>query len=352
MKLKFYTPIAFAALIGLSACSNQSTNAETDTAIPVSVEDIKLGSIEQTIATTGTVTASEETALSTETEGNYILKVNPRTGRKFALGDMVEKGQVIIELEDKEYLNGIGLEAKQLNLKIAQQTYEKQKSLYDKGGVTLSELSSAEVSLVDAKDANELAQIQLGKLKVRAPFKGVITELPTFTQYTKVASGTEVVSLMSYDKLMLEANLPEKYINDLKQGQDIRVMNYTLPNDTLHGQVNEISPAISTDTRTFTTKMVVDNPSMKLRPGMYVQAEVILDRKDSVVVIPKDVVVSSRRGKIVYVVTKGTAEEKQVTFGYEENDRVEITSGLKANDRLVVKGFETLRNRSKVKIIK
>ncbi|RKD92813.1 efflux RND transporter periplasmic adaptor subunit [Mangrovibacterium diazotrophicum] len=352
MKLKLYTPIAFAALLAFSACSNQSTNAETDTAIPVSVEDIKLGSIEQTINTTGTVTASEETTLSTETDGNYVLKVNPRTGRKFALGDMVEKGQLIIELEDKEYLNGIGLEAKELNLKIAQQTYDKQKSLYDKGGVTLSELSSAQVSLVDAKDAAELAQIQLEKMQVRAPFKGVITELPTYTQYTKVASGTEVVSLMSYSKLMLEANLPEKYINDLKSGQEIRVMNYTLPDDTLHGRVEEISPAISTDTRTFTTKMAVENPGMKLRPGMYVQAEVILDRKDSVVVIPKDVVVSSRRGKIVYVVSKGTAEEKQVTFGYEEDDRVEITSGLKANDRLVVKGFETLRNRSKVKIIK
>jgi RND family efflux transporter MFP subunit len=352
MNIRTLTPLALFALIGLSACNNQSSNAETDLAIPVSVEDIKPGSIEQTISTTGTVTASAQATLSTETSGDYILKVNPQTGRKFALGDKVRKGQVIIELEDEEYLNGIGLEAKKLSLQIAEQTYQKQKSLFDKGGVTQSELSDAEVSLVSAKDSYELAQIQLGKLQVKAPFDGIITDLPTYTQGTRVAGSTEVVSLMNYNKLLLEVNLPEKYINDVKRNQDIRVMNYTLPNDTLHGRVSELSPAISTETRTFTGKLEIENPQLLLRPGMFVQSEIILDKKDSVVVIPKKVIISSRRGKIVYVVSKGTAEEKQVTLGYEDNDRVEITSGLQVNDRLVVKGFETLRNRSKVKIIK
>ncbi|WP_320168221.1 efflux RND transporter periplasmic adaptor subunit [Mangrovibacterium marinum] len=352
MNIKTLTPLAFFALLTLAACNNQSSNAETDVAIPVSVEDIKPGSIEQTISTTGTVTASAEAILTTETSGDYMLKVNPQTGRKFALGDKVRKGQSIIELKDDEYLNGIGLEAKKLSLQIAEQTYQKQKSLFDKGGVTQSELSDAEVSLVNAKDSYELAQIQLGKLQVKAPFDGIITDLPTYTPGTRVASGTEVVSLMSYDELLLEVNLPEKYINDVKRGQAIRVMNYTLPNDTLQGQVSQLSPAISTETRTFTGKLEIENPDLLLRPGMFVQSEIILDKKDSVVVIPKKVIVSNRRGKMVYVVTQGTAEEKQVTLGYEDNDRVEITSGLKANDRLVVKGFETLRNRSKVKIIK
>ncbi len=352
MKIKLYPSLALVVLLGLAACNNQSSDAEADLSIPVSVEDIKLSSIEQTVNTTGTVTASKEASLATEMSGDYFLATNPKTGRPFALGDVVEKGQVVIELQDKEYLNNIGLEAKELSLKISEQEYTKQKSLFDKGGVTQSELSNAEVSLVNARNNYELAQIQLEKMKVRVPFKGIITELPYYTQGTKVASGAQVVSLMSYGKLMLEVNLPEKYINDVKKGQNIRVMNYTLPNDTLHGSVSELSPAISTETRTFKGKLVVENNELKLRPGMFVQTDIILDRKDSVVVIPKDVIISSQRGKSVFIVVKGTAEEKQVTFGYENQDRVEITSGLKANDRLVVKGYETLRNRSKVKIIK
>ncbi|TDO02603.1 efflux RND transporter periplasmic adaptor subunit [Sunxiuqinia elliptica] len=352
MKIKIYHLITILALLGLGACNNQNADSETEVAIPVSVEDLKPGFIEQTINTTGTVAATKEASLLTEMSGRYALAVNPATGKPFMLGDKVKQGQVIVQLEDEEYVNNIGLEAKKLNLDISEQQYTKQKSLFDKGGVTQSELSNAEVSAVNARDSYKLAQIQLEKMKVRAPFTGVITGLPYFTAGTKVASNAEVATLMSYETLNLEVNLPEKYINEVDKNQVIRVMNYTLPEDTLQGKVGALSPAISTETRTFKGNLEVQNEALKLRPGMFVQAEIILDRKDSVIVIPKDVILSNQRGKSVFIVVKGTAEQKQVTLGYENQDRVEITSGLKANDRLVVKGFETLRDRSKVKIIK
>ncbi len=344
--------VTLLALFILAACSSQTSDSEADVATPVSVEDLKPGSIEQVVNTTGTVVATKEVTLSTEIDGNYILQINPKTGNLFILGDMVDKDQVIVELEDKEYLSDISLEEKKLNLQIAKQEYTQQKSLFDKGGVTQSELSDAELALVSAQNSYELARIQLEEMKVSTPFKGIITELPYYTQETKVSSGTEVVTLMSYEKLLLEIDLPEKYINTIKRGMDIRVMNYTLPEDTLNGKVSQVSPAISSTTRTFTAKLLIDNDHLKLRPGMFVQTDIILDRKDSVIVIPKDVIISNQRGKSVFVVQKGTAEEKQVTLGYTSQDKVEITSGLKANDRLVIKGYETLRNRSKVKIIK
>lgn len=349
---KIHFPLFLFLLFAFAACNNQSQDAEVDLAIPVSVDDLKPGSIEQNINTTGTVVATKEVSLITEMAGDYYLAINPKTGRPFALGDQVNEGQVIVELKDEEYVNGIALESKRLNLEISEQEFQKQESLYEKGGVTLREFRNSEVSFINAKYDYERAEIQLGKMKVRAPFKGVITGLPYFTQGIKVASGTSVMGMMSYETLMLEVNLPEKHINDVKQKQEVRVMNYTIPDDTLKGVVSELSPAISTETRTFLGKLIIDNDDLKLRPGMFVQSEIILDRKDNVIVIPKDIVVSNQSGKSVFIVVKGTAEQKQVTFGYEDKDMVEITSGLKANDRLVVKGFETLRNRSKVKIIK
>lgn len=352
MKINLCYPALLFVVLGLAACNNQSQNAETEVAVPVFVIDLRFGSIEQTTSTTGTVAATKDVTLSTEMAGKYRLLTNPRTGKPFMLGDRVENGQVIIELEDEEYENNIGIEAKELSLKMAEQDYKKQKSLFDKGGVTLSELSSAEVSAVNARDSYEMAKIQLEYMKVSAPFTGILTGLPYFTDGTKVASGTAVVSMMSYEKLLLEVNLPEKQINQVVKNQPVRVMNYTLPEDTLSGIVQELSPAISTETRTFVAKLRIDNDKLLLRPGMFVQAEIILARKDSVIVIPKNVVISNQRGKSVFIVQQGTAEQKQVTFGYENKDQVEITSGLKVNDRLVVKGFETLRNRSKVKIIK
>ncbi|MDR1860629.1 MAG: efflux RND transporter periplasmic adaptor subunit [Bacteroidales bacterium] len=354
MKLKY----TFAILVGISAgiagCSSTSTNVSADTAMPVTVADVRPGSIEQTISTTGTVVASQSVTLSTEMSGKYKLATNPATGKPFMLGDAVAQGQTIVELEDEAFLNNLGLEAKEISLKRAEQNFQSQKSLYEKGGVTQTELTNAEVSAVNARDSYNAALIQYKQMRVQAPFRGVITALPYYTNSTKVNSGTEVVSLMSYENLLLEVNLPEKQINTVQKNQPVRVMNYTLPNDTLHGYVREISPAISTETRTFVSKLTVKNPKLLLRPGMFVQAEIVLAHKDSTVVISKDVIVSSRGGKAVFVVgTDGTtAEERMVMYGYENKDQVEIISGLNFNDRLVVKGYETLRNRSKVKIIK
>ena len=349
----FYQFIALIALIGAStACNNQPASTTTELAVPVSVTDIKPASIEKVINSTGTLNATKKTVLNTEMAGKYKLLVNPRTKRPFALGDIVENGQVIIQLEDAEYVNGIGLDSKKLNLEISEQNMKKQESLYEKGGVTQLDYRNSEVSYTNAKYDFERANLQLAKMKVSAPFKGVITDLTAITNGTQVATGAAVVSLMDYSVMTVEVNLPEKYISEVQIDQPVRIMNYTLPNDTLHGKVKELSPAISTETRTFKGVIAVDNPELKLRPGMFAKIDIVLARHDSVIVIPKEIIISSQRGKSVFVVDKGTADEKRITIGFENQNEAEITSGLKVNDRLVIKGFETLKNRSKVKIVK
>jgi multidrug efflux pump subunit AcrA (membrane-fusion protein) len=85
---------------------------------------------------------------------------------------------------------------------------------------------------------------------------------------------------------------------------------------------------------------------------MFAKADIVLAKHDSVIVIPKNVILSTQRGKSVFVVNNGPADEKRITLGFENQEKVEVTSGLKINDQLVIKGFETLKNRSKVKIVK
>ncbi|HAH26111.1 MAG TPA: efflux transporter periplasmic adaptor subunit [Prolixibacteraceae bacterium] len=345
--------IALLALIGATtACNNQQTNTTTELAVPVSVSDIKPGSIEKIINTTGTLNATKKTVLNTEMTGKYKLMINPKTRRPFALGDMVENGQVVVQLEDAEYVNSIGFDSKKLNLEITDQNMKKQQSLFEKGGVTQLDYRNSEVNYTNAKDAFERANLLLAKLNVHAPFKGVITDLPAITNGTQVSTGTPVVSLMDYSIMTVEVNLPEKFISDVSIDQMVRIMNYTLPNDTLKGNVKELSPAISTETRTFKGVIEVANPELKLRPGMFAKADIVLAKHDSVIVIPKNIIISGQRGKSVFIVDNGTANEKRITLGFENQNEAEITSGLKKNDRLVIKGFETLKNRSKVKIVK
>ncbi|MBN1822573.1 MAG: efflux RND transporter periplasmic adaptor subunit, partial [Prolixibacteraceae bacterium] len=258
---------------GFVACNNQTQNEEADLAVPVTVEDIKPQSIQQLINTTGTVKATYETEISSEMSGNYQLKTNPNTGKPFKLGDRVTKGQVIVHFEDEEYLNNLNLEAKKLDLEISDNDYNKQSSLFEKGGVTESELRSAEVAKINSKNSYESAMISLSKMDVVAPFSGIIVDLPYYTPGSKVASGTPMFTLMNYDKMYMEINLPEKYISDVTLGQKTMITNYTIEEDTLYGQVSELSPAISSETRTFTGKLQIDNPNLKLRPGMFVKAD-------------------------------------------------------------------------------
>ena len=218
--------VAFVAVA--VSCNNQTSSETTDLAVPVSIENVKQQSIQQFINTTGTAMARSETELSSEISGNYHLQINPKTGRKYELGDRVNKGQIIIKLEDREYINGLSIESKKLNLEISEQEYEKQKSLYEKGGVTLRELRSSEVSKIDAKYAFERADIQLAKMQVVAPFSGVIVELPYYTEGVRVASGQSMLGLMSYSKMYVEINLPEKNMPDVKIGQEVLITSYTL----------------------------------------------------------------------------------------------------------------------------
>jgi multidrug efflux pump subunit AcrA (membrane-fusion protein) len=85
---------------------------------------------------------------------------------------------------------------------------------------------------------------------------------------------------------------------------------------------------------------------------MFAKIETIVAEKESTLVIAKDIILSKRSGKTVFVVDKGAAFERVITTGLENEEQVEVLEGLEENERLVVKGFETLRNRSKVKIVR
>jgi membrane fusion protein, multidrug efflux system len=349
--IKFLPTIIILAVF--VSCNQQGPSETTELAVPVSVEDIRLQSISQFVTTTGTVSATAEVVLNSEMAGNYFLQRNPSTGRPYKLGDRVTRGQTIIRFENEEYENNLAAEAVKLNLEISEQEYEKQKSLYEKGGVTLRELRNSEVSKTNAQYNYENTRIQLEKMSIKAPFTGVIVELPFYTNGTRANTGSHMVTLMDYSEMYMNINLPEKNISELQVGQDVLVTNYTLPDDTLTGKVTELSPAISTETRTFSGKIEIKNSQQKFRPGMFVKADVITDHKDSTIVIPKDIIMTGGRGKYVFVVGRNSAAENRwITTGIENQNFVEVIEGLQPNERLIVRGYETLRNNSRVKIIR
>jgi len=340
------------AITVFASCNNEEKELNKDISVPVSVVDLKLKSIEKYIETTGTVYPVKEISQRSEIAGKYNLLINPATGKKYALGDYVKEGEEIIRLEDKEYENNIKINAQKLSLEISKQVYEKQQSLYEKGGVTLSELKNAEIEYINSEYNYNDALIRLEKMHIKAPFSGVLVDLPYYTPQTKVEANSMMFKLMDYSNLYMEVSLAEKDLSYVKTGQKVNITNYTIPEDTLKGLIAQISPAIDADTRSFKTMIQIKNSKLFMRPGMFAKGEIIVASADSAIVIPKNVILSKQRGNTVFVVDKGLAQERLVTFGLENPDEVQIISGLEKNERLVTKGFETLRNRSKVKVVK
>lgn len=350
--MKKITTILAASIITLTACNDKRTSTGTVVETPVKVEEIKASSIKQFVNTTGTVMSVKEVLLKSEMTGKYRLQRNPKTGRTYAMGDKVKKGEVIIKLEDKEYENGIAIDAKKLDLDIKKQNFTKQKSLHKKGGVTLLDLRNSEVALINSKYSYENAQLSLDKMSIKAPFDGVLVDIKYYTEGTKVASGSDMISMMDYSKMHMEFNLPAKNITQINKRQDVLITNYNLPNDTLSGSVSEISPAISTETRTFKGKIVVNNPDLTLRPGMFVNADIVTQESKNTIVIPKDIITTNRGKKYVFIVDKKTAKQVKIRTALENKNFVEVKKGLNMNDRIVISGYQTLRDRSKVKVIR
>lgn len=335
-----------------SACRQPDMSMTTSVEVPVSVIEVEKSSIEEYINTTGTVYAMKEVTINSEMAGEYHLQTNPRTGKPYALGDFVAEGAVIIKIEDEEYVNNLRTRSKKVDYEISKQEYEKQQSLYEKGGATLRELKNAEISLINSEYDVESSEIDLAKMKIVAPFAGEIASLPYFTEGTKIASNTELVQLVDYKKLYLEPQLPEKNFANVGKGLKVYITSYTNPYDTLIGQVTQLSPVIDPDARTFKTFVEIGNPDSRLLPGMFVKADLVMNSSENTIVIPKDIVVSRNRQRFVFVVDKGVAQQRAIAVGLEGDKNLEVTSGLSVGETIVSRGFETLRDGSRVKVLK
>jgi membrane fusion protein (multidrug efflux system) len=351
VKTKTIIFASLAALLLLAACKQERMAIDTSSTIPVRISELAPKPIQDVVTATGTALPVSDLELKTEQAGLYQLRVNPRTGVRYRMGDAVLKDEVLVSLDNPEVINQVAMDSKKLQFDSAQREFTKQKSVFDKGGITLKELSDAERSFVDAKHSIESATLTLAKLEVKAPFNGVIADLPHITEGGWTASGTLVVRVVDYSRLYAELTLPSKDMDRIVRGQIVTVNDYSAAKTTLRGTVTQASPALDPDSRMFKVKIDIANPRLILKPGTFIKAEVVVQEKTAAIVISKSVILDRQGNRVVYVVDRGMAVERRIKTGIENKDEVEVLEGLQAKDQLIVEGFETLRNRSLVKVV-
>jgi membrane fusion protein (multidrug efflux system) len=339
-------------LMTFNGCREERVDMPSESTIPVRVTALELKPIKEYVTATGTVFAAKEMMLNLEQAGYYQLQTNPRTGRPFAMGDSVKNGEKLVVLTNSEYVNSIAIDSKKLNFESSERELTKQKAIYDKGGITLSELTSAEHTLIDARYTYENAKLALAKLEIKAPFSGTIVDLVHFTQNQWLASATHVVTVMDYSTLFSDVTLPGKEMARVSRNQKATVTNFSSSVNRLEARIDQISPALDAESRMFKLRLKIPNPDYAFKPGMFIKADIIVNEKESTLVIPKDIILERRGRKTVFVVERGFAVERRLQTGMENPNEIEVIEGLQENESLVIEGFETLRSRSRVNVLK
>ena len=351
MSRRFIRPLALAALAGLAlagaGCGPQPEEAALEFRASVSAESVRPGSVERLLTTTGTVRARREATIVVETAGKLRILPNPKTGERFAVGDEVKRGQVIGAVDPQELRTSSRSAARRQALAAAEAEYRRNLKMYEEGLISELQLAEYETREANAKADYENALLQEGKGRIESPMAGVLTEVLTAADDAYASTGTVLAKVMDFDSVFVDLDLGTGEALEVEPGQSVRVRSYSSPL-TFEGRVLRIAPAIDPTSRTFRVEVLVDNPERRLRPGMFVRAEIVLERADEVLVVPTDAVVN-RGGKwVVFVVEAQRAKIREIEPGLVSDELVEIKEGLNPGEKVVITGQDTLQDGARV----
>ncbi|MEM1120951.1 MAG: efflux RND transporter periplasmic adaptor subunit [Bacteroidota bacterium] len=291
-----------------------------------------------TIFGTGTLVPNEEVALQSEVSGR-LVQLNLREGA------FVKKGQIIAKIDDADLL--AQLKKLEYEEALAAQTEARQKKLLDINAISKEEYDIS-VNKVNTLSADkELLQVQLEKTAVHAPFSGRLG-LKNISEGAYLTPNVVIASLIQTNPLKMDFTLPEKYATKIKVGQQVA---FTVDGDTrtMTAKVVAIDPKIDEDLRTLRVRASTTNANGQLLPGMFVRVEVPLGAETSIM-IPTQAVIPILKGKKVFVMRGGQAEEVEIKTGLRTNDKIQVTEGLAVGDSVITSALMSVKKGSTVRL--
>jgi RND family efflux transporter MFP subunit len=338
-----------------------------DKIVPVEVEVVTTGPIEETIELTGWIQAKTVVDVASKVAGRVeSLHVVSNPGESVAVeeGLAVKKGQQLAVIDHAAYLAQVNVadasvKAREVELADAQREKDRILALYESGSateqnrdkaVTAADLAAASLNL--AKANLELAQINLRESAIISPIDGIVTA-KHIDQGNLIAMGQRIVTVADMKTVKVIVPVAEKYAAQLAAGTHARISVDTFKDRQFEAKVYSVYPALDEHTHTMQVEIRLKNDELMLKPGMFARVTLITERKEDVVVVARDVILG---GKIdehyVYTVEDGIAHKRFVQVGITEAARYEITDGLKAGQSLVVNGMNYLEDGAKVEVVR
>jgi len=370
------TPPATSSPASSSPTPAQSSTIETEIVAPQSIAGV--------IPATGKILVPE----------NGVAVIGPvNAGRIVRLyagqGTRVRKGQRLAELEsadidqaEADYLKALAdyenaVRSSAAEVKLAQQSYDRNKLLFEQKVTAGKNLQAAEHDLEVAKAAGEnsvngtkaaltaarrhllilgLDDATIDALakktnlaatfSLNSPIDGIVVERNA-TVGASVGTDANLFKIIDLSRVWIDADVFEKDLPRVRPGQEVRLTVTAFPGSTFTGKVILINSVVDPETRTVKVRTEVANPDGRLKPDMFANVQIVTDLNRAAISIPQSAVLNDEGKTIVFVAAGNGYQKRQVQAGIQNNDRVEIVDGLVAGDKVVVKGNYLLLEQSK-----
>ncbi len=308
--------------------------------VPVEVVTIKEGPIEETLQFSTTLAAEIAVQVLARTTGQVERRL-------FEEGDEVAAGAVLLRLEDREQRSA--LRRAQSELELADRTLATQQTLHTKGVVSEQSLESAEFDQKRLNIARDDAARALSYTTIRSPIAGTVTQRMV-KRGDFVTPNQPLLELTDFDSLVANVFVPEKDIGKVALGSDVRLRAPSTTEPLSNGRVARIAPVV--DSRTGTVKVTVEVPTASgLRPGMFVDVELVVDERPRATLLPRRALVYDNDQPYAFkVLASGTVERVAIEPAVSDRLHVEPKSGFAVGDRVVVAGQVGLKDGAKVKV--
>jgi membrane fusion protein, multidrug efflux system len=345
--LRFWVAFLCSLLIAPTGCREDGAAAPRptkDLRVPVEVAVLTTKDFEDALDISAVVRPHQKVVISAETSGSIV-------SAPIEEGERVSRGALLAKV-DKD-VNQARIARLQSQLKSVEREKERTARLSREGLATPQQLDQAESAVRAASLGLEEAQVGLGKSTVRSPIDGHVSR--TYVEVGSfVAPGSPLAEIIVYDRVIVEAGVPESAVRYIRKGSQVKVWVPALEKH-VDGTVKRRAIVATPKTRTFEVDITVDNESLELLPGM--RAKVIVEKKvhRDALVVPRDAILQGVRGQEAMVLpgngAEGEAVVRRVTLGPAKGNEVVVTEGLKAGERLIVKGHRSLADGSAVRVV-
>lgn len=296
-----------------------------------------------TLGAIGTVTAAQGVVVSADLPG-LVASI------EFDSGKRVRAGDVLVRLDTKQ--EKAQLAAAEAQQRLARLNFERMKVLQAERVAAQADFDRSEAEAMQAEARVNEIRATIERKTIRAPFSGVLgIRQVNLGQY--VNPGQAIVPLQALDPVYVDFAVPQQEMRDVRVGAELDIKVEGVSGVAARGKITAINSVVDQSTRNVNVQATFPNRDGKLRPGMFVQARVIVGESRPVIALPASAISYTPYGDFVFIVedmkgpngaTYRGVRQQFVKLGSARGDQVAVVDGVKIGEEVVTSGVFKLRS--------